>query len=240
MTFYNGHRNTACNLYVHSYGRQSGFSQYFPTFIAAVIEFTPDRSLVVTQPLFTCELPRTVAINKAFSMSDFHVFPELKIIRELSRALFTWDHVAISPPPVKPEGTICVALCHSVCLSHKFSFISWLCFHISVWNLVASLHMTSYTSSSSVWNLVASLHMTSYTSSSTFVTVDLLFRPFFKIRIPELHEFTSAQSGTRLSKKLSLWTLSFIYHIKHIEVLSTRIQNSGLSRRIFYSFFTRC
>ena len=34
-------------------------------------------------------------------MTDFHVFPELKIISELSRALFTSDHVVISPPPVE-------------------------------------------------------------------------------------------------------------------------------------------
>ena len=90
MTFYNGHVNTACKLYVHSYGRRSGFlnvSLHISTFIAAVIEFSPDRSLVVTQPRFTWELPGIVATNKAFFMSDFHVSTELKIIRELSRAL---------------------------------------------------------------------------------------------------------------------------------------------------------
>ena len=127
MTFYNGHRNTACNLYVHLYGRGNGFlNESFPTFIAAVIEISPDRSLVVTQPRFTWELPGTVTTNKAFGtvttnkaffMSDFHVFPELKIIRELSRALFTSDHI-ISPQPVKSEETICL---HSVCLSFCLS-----------------------------------------------------------------------------------------------------------------------
>ena len=73
MTFNNGHSNTACNLYVHSYGLRSGFSQCFPTFNAVVIEFTPDHFLVKPQPWSTWKLPGTVATNKSFSMSDFHV-----------------------------------------------------------------------------------------------------------------------------------------------------------------------
>ena len=79
----------------------------------------------------------------------------------------------ISPPPVKPEGTIGL---HSVCLSLRpsvrqsvrhisFPDFPFLCFHISESKLVASFYMKSYR------------------SSLTFVTVDLLFHellPFFK------------------------------------------------------------
>ena len=77
-------------------------NECFPTSIATVNEFSPDRSFMVTQPRFTCELTGTVDTNKGLFMTDFHVFPELKITRELSRALFTSDHVVISPPPVEP------------------------------------------------------------------------------------------------------------------------------------------
>ena len=90
----------------------------------------------------------------------------------------TYDIWILSPPPVKPEGTIglhsvCLLLCHSVCHSvchTSFPDFSWLCFHISEWKLVASFCMKSYR------------------SSSTFVTVDLLFHellPFFKIHFPD-------------------------------------------------------
>ena len=75
----------------------------------------------------------------------------------------------ISPPPVKPEGTIglhsvCpsvpLSVCPSVCLSvrhTRFPDFSSLCSHISGWKLVASFYMKTYR------------------SSSTFVTVDLFF-----------------------------------------------------------------
>ena len=61
--------------------------------------------------------------------------------------------------------SVCLSFCHSVILSvilsvchTSFPEISGLCFHISGWNLVASFHMKSYT------------------SSSVFVTVDSLFQ----------------------------------------------------------------
>ena len=80
----------------------------------------------------------------------------------------SWRMV-ISPPPVKPEGTIGLhSVCPSVSLSvchTRFPDFSWLCFHISWWKLVGSFYMKSYR------------------SSSTFVTVDLLFHellPFIK------------------------------------------------------------
>ena len=79
------------SMCIHMAAEVVFLNECFPTFIAAVIEFSPDRSLVVThtQPRLTSGLPGTEATNKAFFMSDFHVFSELKIVRELSRALFT-------------------------------------------------------------------------------------------------------------------------------------------------------
>ena len=95
----------------------------------------------------------------------------------LQNSAIQLERSLISPPPVKPEGTIGLhsvrhSVCHSVCLSVTLSFpdFSWLCFQVFEWNLVASFNMKSYR------------------SSSTFITVDPLFLelcPLFKIRFPD-------------------------------------------------------
>ena len=48
-TFYNGHR-LVISMCIHMTVEVVFLNDRFPTFSAAVIEFSPDRSLMVTQP----------------------------------------------------------------------------------------------------------------------------------------------------------------------------------------------
>ena len=90
----------------------------------------------------------------------------------------------ISPPPVKPEGTIAL---HSVCHT-RFPDYSLLRFHISGWKLATSFYMKSYR------------------LSSTFVTVDLLFHEL----LPSVQNFvrhTSFLDFSSLCFHISGWKL---------------------------------
>ena len=97
----------------------------------------------------------------------------LLILRSKGQRTRSWRMV-ISPPPVKPEGTIGL---HSVCPSVSLSVRQSVCLSHSFSGLF--LAMLSHI----LMKLVGSFYMKSYRSSSTFVTVDLLFHellPFIK------------------------------------------------------------
>ena len=104
-------------------------------------------------------------------------------------------HWVISPPPVKPEGTIGLhsvrqSVCQSVRLSvrhTRFPDFSSLYFHISGWKLVQSFYMKSYR------------------SSSTFVMVDLLFHellPFVQNSFSGLFSVMLSHTWMKVCRKL--------------------------------------
>ena len=110
----------------------------------------------------------------------------------------------ISPPPVKPEGTIGLhSVCPSVCLSvrhTRFPDFPSLCFHISGWKLVVSFYMKSYR------------------SSLTFVTVDLFFHellPFVQNSFSRLFFTLLSYMWMIVSKKLPCEELQIKFDFRH-------------------------
>ena len=73
-----------------------------------------------------------MATNKFLFVTDLHVFPELKIISELLRALSKADHVVISPPPVELPP-VCLFT-----MNTGIRFVISMCIHMTVFIAVLS------------------------------------------------------------------------------------------------------
>ena len=123
-----------------------------------------------------------------------------------------WHSVVISPPPVKPKGTIGLhSVCQSVQLSVRLSVhlsvrhtrfldFSWLCFDTSGWKLVASFHMKSYR------------------STSTSITIDQLFHellPFVQNLFSRLLSAMLSHIWMKVGSKLPYEELQIKFDFHH-------------------------